>query len=171
MLENLNDYTLGESTGTIALSLREENRLATLALVGQAKRSIYIFSHQLDPYIYGDKDFLEAIIRLATRSRHSKIYLLVQNTQPMIKHGHRIIEISRRLSSYIKIRKVSEEFKDYHEDFLIVDETGLIHRKIATRYEGFASFNARREAKILIKFFDNVWIQSEPEPKLRHLHI
>jgi hypothetical protein len=169
MQESFADQILGESAGPISIDTREENRLATLALAQQAARTMHVFSHHLDPGIYNNQAFIDAVTKLAVRSRYSKIQILVQDTQPIIKNGHRIIEASRRVSSFVKIRKVHQDYQDHPQAFFIVDETGYNLRNLSSRYEGQVDFNGRKEARNLVKFFDEVWLKSEPEPMLRQL--
>jgi hypothetical protein len=170
-IDNLIDNLVGKIKDPISLTTREENRVATYTLVQQAKRTIHIFSHQLDPLIYGEKRLVDAIAQLAIRSRHSKIHILVKETQAMTKNGHRIIEIARRVSSNIQIRKVNEDYQNIAYAFCAVDEIGLIYQKVATRYEANLDFHASKEARTLIKKFNEIWRKSSPEPMLKHLNI
>lgn len=171
MTVNFEDFIIGDHKQDISLSTREENQVATRTLASQAKKSMHIFSYQLNPAIYGDMSFLESVTKLAIRSKYSKIQVLVVDTMPMVKHGHRIIETSRRVSSSIQIRKVHEDFKKMSNAFFIVDETALITRKVATRYEAMLNFTNSKESRILVKLFNEIWRRSNPEPMLKHLNI
>ena len=88
-----------------------------------------------------------------------------------VKYGHRLIPLSQRLTSFIEVRKVADDFKDYNEAFLIADETGYVHRKHADRFEGVAQFNAVKEAVNLLIFFNEVWRNSAPDPDLRRIYL
>lgn len=165
------DFIIGNNNEDIALATSDENRVATATLAKQARKSIHIFSHQLNPTIYGDTELLEAITQLAIRSRNSKIHILVMDTLPLIKRGHRIIETGRRISSSIQIRKVHSDFQKMHNAFFVVDEQALITRKIATRFEAILNFNHSRESRNLVKQFNEIWRRSNPEPMLKHLNI
>ncbi len=164
-------HLIGETNQEFTLSTREENRVATSVLAQQAKKTIHIFSHKLDNSIYDNSGFLDAVTQLAIRSRHTKVQILIKDTQPIIKNGHRIIEVSRRVSSKIQIRKVHEDFHDLTYGYIAVDETALLYRKLAGRYEAKLNFQASGDARILVRKFDEVWRTSSPEPMLKHLHI
>jgi len=171
LIDNLIDNLIGKIKDPISLTTREENRVATYILAQQAKRTIHIFSHQLDPSIYGEARLLDAITQLAIRNRNSKIHILVKETQAMIKNGHRIIETARRASSNIQIRKVNEDYQKITYAFCAVDEIGLIYQKVATRYEAKLDFHASKKARTLVKKFNEIWRKSSPEPMLKHLNI
>ena len=89
--------------------------------------------------------------QLAIRSRYAMIQVLVQDTKAMIKHGHRIIETARRVSSKIQIRKVNDDFQKISYAYLAVDESGLLYQKVANRYEANLNFSASKEARTLVK--------------------
>jgi hypothetical protein len=77
----------------------------------------------------------------------------------------------RRVPSRMQLRKVAPEFQTRTDEYAVVDEAGVLTRRLATRYEGSVNFNAKKEARDLIKTFDEIWRPSEPEPKLKHLSI
>jgi hypothetical protein len=162
---------LGETSGEIAIGSQEENRVAAIQLVAQASRSVDIYSRHLDPALYDTREFLDAITRLAIRSRHSCVRILIQDSNPVVQHGHRLIDLSYRLSSRVHIRKPAEQFKDFNQALLIVDARGYVQRKHADRYEGIANFNAAGEAGPLLKHFNQVWEMSQPDPNLRRLDL
>ena len=170
-MENLKNFELGNTDTKIVLDTSEDNRIAALALAQQAQRSIRIFTRDLETLVYNTQDFIEAVTRLATFGQYSLIHILIQDSTHVVKNGHRLVELAYRLSSKIKLRKPCYEYRNYNEAFLVADEDGLIHRRLADRYEGTASFHNPMEARNLAKFFDEVWEKSEPDPELRRLHL
>ena len=167
----LSHPVLGEGGDDIAVSTVEESRRAALAMAQQAHLNLHIFTRDLDGPIYDQPDFIEAISALARRSDKTFVRVLVQDSQRAVKYGHRLIELSRRLTSHIELRKPSEDYKGYNEAFLVADGRGLIHRNLADRHEGIVNFNAPRQGRDLLKFFDEVWERSEADPELRRLHL
>lgn len=170
-ISSFDNAILGESSGQIHLNSIGECRDAALSLATQARRSIYIFSYDLDPQIYNQVDFLDAVKNLAIRSEHSRVKILLQNNERVQREGHRLIQLWRRLTSKIEIRKPDADHIDHLENFLLADETGYLLRRLYSDYEATATFNARLEAKQLCTFFNEVWEKSEPDSELRNLHI
>ena len=162
---------LGEGAEPLALESSADHCAALLALATQATRSLHIFSHQLDRRVYDQKPFLETITQLVLRSPQCKVLLLVRDTHDMLHNGHRLIDVIRRVPSRMQLRKVHEDHLKTTEEFVVADETGLLLRRIAGRYEGSVNFNARKAARERINFFNEVWRLSEPDPKLKHLSI
>lgn len=151
------------------LATSEDNRQAALQLVTQARRSLAIFSRDLEPAIYNTADFVTAVQQLALRSRYSRIRMVVIDPLPAVTDGHRLIELTRRLSSYMEIRRPSEDHAKLAEAFLITDDTGLLYRPLAARYEGFADPDNPFEASTRLRRFDEIWETAEPEPEFRRL--
>lgn len=167
----LERYILGETAETLAIETLEECAAVSLALVEQAKRTLHVFSRDLDARLYDTAPFLEAVRQLAIRGRFTDIRILVQSTDHAIKSGHRLIELARHLNSYIHMRAVHPEFRDYNQAFLVADEHGFLQRGLADRFEGKASFYDPLEARELVRFFTKVWEMSGRDPGLQRLHI
>ena len=165
---------LGEGGEPLALESSADHAAAALALATQATRSLHIFSHQLDRRVYDQKPFLEAVTQLVLRSPQCKVLILMRDTQDMLHNDHndhRLIETMRRAPDRMQLRKVHEDDLNTPEEFIVADETGLLLRRIASRYEGSVNFNARQAARERVNFFNEVWRLSEPDPKLKHLAI
>ena len=167
----LEEAVLGETSNKLHLRGVDECKLAATNLANQAKKSIYIFSHDLDSKIYDQNDFIDAIKNLAIRSEHSHIRVILQNNEKAQREGHRLVHLWRRLTSKIEIRRPPADYKDYPENFLLADQTGYLLRKLYTDYEAVADFNSRLETNKLTTLFNEIWEQSEPDSELRSLHI
>jgi hypothetical protein len=53
----------------------------------------------------------------------------------------------------------------------VADETGLVFRKQAHRYEGIVNFNDRGRCRQVLSDFNDSWEKSAPDPELRRLHL
>lgn len=167
---DLSNFKLGETFESVALGSSEDQRCAAVALAAQARRSVDIFSRDLDKKIYDDRAFLEALQNLAVK-HHGLIRILVKDSSKAVKYGHRLIPLGQRLTSFIEIRKVAEDFKEYNEAFLIADETGYAHRRHADRFEGVARFNAAKEVRDFLVYFNEVWKSSAPDSDLQRMYL
>lgn len=167
----IQDQKLGRDGGDISLATQEDNREAALALAGESRYTLHIYTRDLDHPVYDTDSFVEAVSQLARRAPQTHVYILVQDSQRVVKNGHRLVDLARRLTSHIEIRKPHEDYKDYNEAFLVADERGVIHRELADRHEGSVNFNAPLKARHLVKYFMEVWERSEPDPELRRLYL
>ena len=164
-------FVLKKDDETVAISTSEECRLAALSLARQAARSIDIVSRQLDAQMYDSEEFCDAVAKLITGSRRARVRALLRYTDPVVKHGHRLLALSHRLSSFIELRIPSNEFDEYNSAFLIVDGAGVVHRTLADTFEGTASFNDPRRARELGRQFEAMWQTSKSDVNLRRAHV
>lgn len=166
------DYRLGESTeGAFNIETRQESAEAALELVKQARLKLSIISKDLDPLIYDQADFVEALRKLAIKGRNVDIRILVIEPELIVRKGHKILDLATKISSYIQILKPAEQFKSFNEAVLIADEVGYLFRENAERYNGKVNFNGRRESKYLLDVFDDMWSTAITDPNLRRMHI
>ena len=168
--ENKN-YKFKKGENDISLGSRDEVKVINIAMTQQTSRTIDLISRHLDPAIFDTPDFIEAIKNLSISSRFTKIRILIKDSDPMTKNGHRLIDLIQQLTSSIEVRKISEEYKSYGEAFTLFDGKGVIYLRHSDRYEGLANFDRPRLATELSNFFNEVWEHSAPDENLRRLHL
>lgn len=168
---DFSQYKLGEKSDTIYISTKEENREAAQQMIGQGIRTLHWFTHNLDRNLYDTSEFLQAVKQLALSSPPSKVYILIRDSSDIVARGHRLVELARRISSHVFINRADEEDQDRLDSFLIVDEKGLIRRSHGERFEARVDFHNPGDSRILLKYFNDAWERSHPDPELRRLHI
>ncbi len=170
-MTNFDSYVLGISDSEIEIDTVEANRALALAMVGQAALTLEIFSRELDGRLFDNTAFVEAVSDLARAHPHSRIRILVRNTDAIVKQGHRLVELARRLSSSIEIRVIHPDYQQRNSAFLTVDNVGWMFREHADRYECQANFNHAGRARELVDEFNEIWEHSSPASELRRLHL
>jgi len=153
------------------LSTAAEVRAASVALAAGARRSLHIHSRHLDPDIYDNQPFLDALTRLVTSHPSAFVRILVRDAGPAINDGNRLIQLAQRLSSSIEIREPGLQHRGYNAAFLVADARGVIYRELSDRYESQADEDNRARARQLIHYHDQAWAFSVSNPSLRALHI
>jgi hypothetical protein len=167
----IDDLRLGETSLEFEVGRLTEARAVAHALAAQAQRTLFLHTEDLEPAIYNDSAFLDAVSRLARTLGPSRIWVLIHDARKVVQHGHRLIEIARRLSSTIQLRRPAPQYRNYHESFLLVDGCGYLHRRIGARYEGTANFHDPGKVADLEKYFMEVWERSEPDEEIKRLYI
>ncbi|MGD9391246.1 MAG: hypothetical protein PVG18_12310 [Thioalkalispiraceae bacterium] len=167
----LADFKLGETSDSFMINTRQENHDVLLQMITQAQHSLSMFSHNLDATLYDTGQYLAALKQLSLNNKHSKVRILIRDIDFITKHGHRFIELARRLPSSIEIRQTSSEYEHIITAYSIVDDRGIILRNDALRYEAKVNFNDPMLARDLLKQFNEIWNQSEPSQEMQRLHI
>jgi hypothetical protein len=171
MTEQFDDQTLGQSEQVLLLDTSDAVRAASLAMVQQGARSVDIFTRDLDARLFDNAAFADAVSHLATSSMYAKIRILLHDDEHVVKHGHRLVDLVRRLSSYIGVRIISPDLKTHNHAFMVVDQCGYVFRELSDRYDAEVCFNGTGRARDLSELFDEVWEHSPPASNLRQLHI
>ena len=153
------------------ISTREEMRQAALEVVSEASRKVSIFTHDLEPGIYDNSEFLEIIKKLVLSQTYARIRVLIADPSRAVKNGNNFVHLGRRLNTYIEFRHVREDLRTHAEAFCIADETALVYRLQASRWEGIAYMHEPAVAKLYSKMFDEIWLASEVEMEFRQLGI
>ena len=153
------------------ISTKEEMRKAAIDVVSTASRKVSIFTHDLEPGIYDDPEFLEIIKRLVLSQTYARIRVLIADPSRAVKNGNNFVHLGRRLNTYIEFRHVRDDLRTHAEAFCIADETALVYRLQASRWEGIADTHEPAVAKLYGKMFDEIWLASEVEVEFRQLGI
>jgi len=162
---------LGIDRLEFTLQSREDVRVMAQTLAEQAQRGLLLLTQDLEPAIFDQVPFLNAISELARQRREACLRVLILDSRRALQTGHRLIDLSRRLSPNIQFRRPPPDYQNTGNTFLQCDDAGYIFRPLASRYEGIASFNNPGEAARLKKTFMELWDRSEPDSEMRVLHV
>ena len=153
------------------ISTREEMRQAALEVVSEASRKVSIFTHDLEPGIYDNSEFLEIIKKLVLSQTYARIRVLIADPSRAVKNGNNFVHLGRRLNTYIEFRHVREDLRTHAEAFCIADETALVYRLQASRWDGIVEMNDPAVARRYLNFFDEAWTASAPHAETRQQHL
>lgn len=165
------DPVLGASSGPLTVDRRALVREAGVRMASQARRELLLFSRALDPDLYDQAPFLSAVQGLALARPGLSVRVLLFDPRSASQGGHRLIELARRLTSRIAIRCVGADDQDRPDAFLIADERGYIHRRLAATMEAVVDFNNPSEARRLRSAFEQIWERSDVAPELSRLYL
>ena len=121
-MDGLDNYQLGQSDELVHVTTRDDCQAISLALARQAKHSLTIFSYDLEPSLYNSPAFYDAARNVIGSDPNAIIRILVYDISRTINRGHRLLDLSQRLSSRVQIRKLPRK---YHHAFLIADDVGV----------------------------------------------
>lgn len=160
-------FILGEHATLERFSQPAEARAHALALLQQAQRSLCIYSHDLEPWLYHHSSVQDACSRFLLASPRNQLRILLRDPSRAVKEGHRLLSLSRRLSSNLKIRKLHPDYQNEALGFLLADDRGLLLLPELGQPNGYALYqdpgrNRQRRAQ-----FDQAWDTSITDADLR----
>jgi hypothetical protein len=140
-------------------------------LVRDSHRILRLFSHSLDPAVYDNSAFCDAIFQLATGHPGARVLLLVRDSAPLIGIYHRLVATYHRLTSSIQLRTLSPESETLHTEFMVGDGQSILYIQDPERYRGYYCRYTPLEARRLSVDFDSLWEGALPDPDVKRLHI
>jgi predicted GNAT family N-acyltransferase len=164
-------YKLGHDKQLIQLRSESDFRNVILNMAGQALRSIRIYSPLLSHDLFDHDNLMTICSKLARRNKYTKIEILVFNPHRMIKNGHALLNIARKLPSSIRIKIVDPEMRQQHHEYVLVDGQGVIYRAEHDTYAGTAEFHDITGCNHLDRQFTESWESGLLDPNLRKLSI
>jgi hypothetical protein len=153
-------------TRSILASL-DEYRGAVSEIATRARRSLSIYTTDLEPQIYDHDLFLEPMKRLVLARSHARLRVLISNPGRVSREGNRFMMMARRLTSYIDLRNVAPEYRNNPCSFIVADDKAIAYRQNAGKWEGIVEFDDASIVKRYLAYFDEVWSGSLIQPEMR----
>lgn len=143
---------------------------AMIGVLASARRSVFVYSRDLDPGLFDRPAVLAAFRRLAVRSGEIRI-LLQDIATPQRAHAP-LIALAQRLTTAFAIRVVEEPVDlTYPSAFAASDTGGWYFRPLGHRFEGEAMLDGAARMRQLRTVFDGAWERARPASELRALGI
>lgn len=139
-----------------------------LKMIREGHRQLCLLSATLDAPLYNTDEFRDAVRVFAIQDRYAQARILVKDTKPLIEHGHRLLQLARRLSGKVDIRRLTEAPQNTNHAWLMVDNSMLLYKHDEDAYNGYVDYAAAPKCKLLLEEFTNLWeLYSEEDPNLR----
>lgn len=153
-----------------ALDTQTEFRDAACTLARDARLQLSILTYAFEREIYGHTDFVQAVQSLTTRHRRARVRILIHSPEWASRSGHRLVELARRLSSFIELREMNEQDKQLTSEVLIVDEKALLLRESPDVIQARLYPDDSRLAGGWQRRFEGLWNGGEIVQGLRQLN-
>lgn len=142
----------------------------TARIIGTARRSLWLRSHDLDPWLYGDAGVLQALRHFATSGRGNEVRVLLHDaTAPQRAHAP-LLALAQRLPSVFLFRELTDPVdRNNPAAFIASDGGGYYLRSLGERVEGEAELHSPARARHLRAGFDDAWERSRPVSEYRAL--
>jgi predicted GNAT family N-acyltransferase len=136
-----------------------------------ARRELAILSPRLDRKVFEQPDFLDGLRALLRGSRQSRVRILVRDVRPIIEHGHRLVQLARRLPSSIELRRLAEH-PDWDGDTEILrDRSAVLSHPGGESDPGNYRPDDRGRCQVALGRFDELWRVGVVDPEFRALSI
>lgn len=165
------DYKLGESNNLIRLRREEDFKNIILEMTSQSVSSIRIYSPLLEHKLFNAPELREICSALARKNRYTTIEILLYDSHRIVKNGHALLEICRKLPSSIKMKIVHPDYRHLNHEYVLADRAGIIYRLDHDVFDGYANFSDKTECGRLGRQFTAAWESGLIDPDLRQIRI
>ena len=146
------------------------DRLA-VELCRGATRHVCIQSPLLDHAVFDNPELTEVLSALARSSRQTRVRVLVADARPMVRNGHRLLALARRIPSVVEIRRLPEHQEWNGETLVIRDRDGHLYKPAGSDREGFFEIDSRAATRKHLELFEELWRQAVEDTELRRLSL
>ena len=170
--DGISELILGESNGALHADGLAVLRKHSCQMATQCRRSLMIYSFRLNPEVYSQPCFIEAVRQLAIRHAKTRIQILIAETSGLGTGRNRLVQLAQDLVSSVEIRQRAEEFRGNQRSFMLADGCGYILRNLWSDLgNARVGYNAPYVVQTLADDFLLEWEQSEADPALRRLSL
>ena len=146
--------------------------VTTTALIGAARRGLWIYSRTLDPGLFDAPEVLEAFRGFGTAGVGGEARILLQDTAAPQRAHAPLLALAQRLPSVFLFREpIDPVDRAYASAYLTNDNGGYYFRSLGHRLEGEADLHGPGRARQLRNAFEQVWERSRPVTEYRALGI
>lgn len=160
----------GNIENDIQLNGAEEIRESVVDLSDNTLRSIKIFTPDLEHSIYNHDLVRECLISFTRGNRHAQIQILADDLTSAMHNGHRLIQLSQKLTSAMIIKSTPDDYKHNSISFILFDQTTFIFKPDASSHNAIQS-NCKHRANKLLEFFTPAWEQAQQDIQTRRITI
>lgn len=161
------NFKLGEHAHLEHFDLATQAQSHALSLIQQAQQQLCIFTPDLEGFLYSNPAVQEACTRLLLANPRHRLRILLRDAGKAVRQGHRLLNLSKRITSNLHIRRLDPEQCDDERAYLLADDRGLLMRDNPLYFSGYSLYNAASRVRQLQAQFDQAWDSSLSDPDLR----
>ena len=156
---------------TVLLNGRVEFLAAARRLIGDTRYNASLMTQVLDPRIFGDASFADAVKQFLLLQRNARLRVLVAQPMLAVRGPHALVELGRVLASMVEFREFAPGKVAPTEEMLLADGRLLLERSSADALEARLVRDDPSLARERQRRFDNLWDHAVPSIELRRLRI
>lgn len=154
-----------------ALNGRIEFLAAAKRLISDTRYNASLLTQVMDPRIFGDATFADAVKQFLLLQRNARLRVLVAQPQLAVRGPHALVDLGRLLASRVEFREFAPGKVPPAEEMLLADGRLLLERSSADALEARLIREDPATARERQRRFDNLWDHAVPSIELRRLSL
>ncbi len=156
--------------GAATIAHRSAAVAIATAIIAQARRTLVVYSRDLDPGLWDAPAVLEALRRFATARAGAEVRVLLHDAAAPQRAHAPLIGLAQRLPSAFQFREVQDPADlPYPSAYVANDDGGYYFRPLGHRFDGEAGLEHAGRARHLRDGFAQVWERARPVSEYRAL--
>ena len=131
-------------------------------LLGQPGRELRIFDPDASSLKLNDSARIELFEQFLNASRTRRIYMVVHQTDHILRQCPRLLGLLARFSHMVQINRTHEHIRNLQDAFLVLDSNHYVRRSVAAFYRGAMGIGDEVEALAMRQRFMEIWEASYP---------
>jgi len=145
---------------------RDSLHAAMLDLVRASRHEFAIVAPVLDATLWNSATMAEALSHLATQHKRNRIRVVVEDSEHLLHSCTRLVELSRRISDLVLIRRLGDMHHGMNEMLAIADASGCLVQADIRMLDATLDLDSPRQAAPCLQRFEEIWQASDPLPGL-----
>lgn len=138
----------------------------------ESRMELVLLTQALEIRTWGAAPFTDALRAFVLQHERTRVRILVADARQAIAGNSRVVELGRKLSSFVEFREIPDERRAFvREEYLVGDDRLLLYRESPTQLEGRYYATTPSAARLKRKDFDQLWQESTPAQELRDLKL
>ena len=146
-------------------------RQLALNLCQKAQRSVRIFSESLDPVIFDSPEMALCLSELSRSGSRTSVQILITDSHSLRARGHRLLELAKRLPSFVQIKVTDAPEQLTGRLVLLADQNNTLYMPDTADHRVRYEIDDRPLNRRLTEIFERVWQRSEEDANFRDLGI
>jgi hypothetical protein len=145
---------------------REDLREAQLELLRETRREYMLAAPMLDASHWNTAAFTDTLAHLIARHPQARVRIVTEDTEHLLAGCTRLVELTRRFSDRILIRRLGEPHHGLNSLFAVGDRGACLVQPDQEQTDATLDLHAPRAAAPWLQRFEEIWNASEPIPGL-----
>ena len=131
-------------------------------ILEQPGRELRVFDPDLAALRVNDPQRIERLERFLQASRTRRIYIVMHNTDHVVRRCPRMMSLIARFSHAIQVHRTHEEIRELQDSFMVLDSMHYVRRPVAQFFRGAIGLGDEPEGLAMRGRFMEIWAASYP---------